>query len=61
MFFETGSERSLCGTEMACEIPQAQAFFRRTRSYQNVSRETLLSDWGLKPYKAEDSGPFSMV
>jgi hypothetical protein len=38
--------------------PQAGARFRRFGSYQNVSRETFLSGWGLKSYKAEDSGAF---
>jgi len=28
---------------------------RRWQSYQSVSREALLSDWGLKPYKPTDS------
>jgi hypothetical protein len=28
----------------------------RLQSHQNVSRETFLSDWSQKPYKAKDSG-----
>jgi hypothetical protein len=28
----------------------------RPQSVKNVSRETLLSDWRAKPYKASDSG-----
>jgi hypothetical protein len=30
---------------------------RGRKPYQNVSRETFLSGWGLKSYKGHDSGP----
>ncbi len=32
----------------------------KVKSDKNVSRETVLSDWGLKPYKGKDSSPHSI-
>jgi hypothetical protein len=52
-------EEQKCGpVKQPLSNPQGGARFRRRQSYQNVSRETFLSDLGPKPYRAEDSGPF---
>jgi hypothetical protein len=61
-----------CAIALECDIPRGRAgiganpqdaaHYRRVQSYQNVSRETFLSDWGSKPYKAKDCGfSFSSV
>jgi hypothetical protein len=53
-------ERAICEAVIrpAHANPQAGARSRRRGSYQNVSRETFLSDRAGKSYKASDSGPF---